>query len=247
VPPCRRDVHRPRAVLITVTVCGFLLGGILLALGERRAEAHDRSQRELKYVVYVAIVGVVFGAAALGIVWLQALVLLICIFGARELSSALEAPSARNLKLGVWSVYWVVAVLALVALHFLRPQAAAYLYLVVAVFDGFSQVCGQLVGRRPLVPRLSPRKTVEGLLGGLAAALLVAVLARSLAQRSLLAALTIGVLICAVALIGDLAASWLKRRAGIKDYGTLLPGHGGVLDRFDSFLPALALCGALLR
>jgi len=247
VPALRRIVHRRRAVLITVTVCGFLLGGVLLALGERHAEAHDRSQRELKYLVYVAIVGVVFGAAALGIVWLQGLALLIGILGARELASALEARNARDLKLVVWSVYLGVVVLALVALHFLRPQAAAYLYLVVAVFDGFSQVCGQLVGRHPLVPRLSPRKTVEGLLGGLAAAVLVAVLARSLAQRSLLAALAIGFSICAVALAGDLAASWLKRRAGIKDYGTLLPGHGGVLDRFDSFLPALALCGALLR
>jgi phosphatidate cytidylyltransferase len=233
-------------MLIAVTVCGFLLGGVLLVLGDRRVEAHDRSQRELKYLVYVAVVGVVLAAAALGTVWLQALVLLIGICGARELKSALETPGARGLKLGVWSAYAAIVVLALVALHFLRPQAAAYLYLVVAVFDGFSQVCGQLFGRHLLVPRLSPRKTVEGLLGGLAAALIVAVLARSLAQRSLLEALTIGSMICAVAFAGDLAASWVKRRAGLKDYGALLPGHGGVLDRFDSFLPALAFCGALL-
>jgi phosphatidate cytidylyltransferase len=234
-------------MLIAVTVCGFLLGGVLLALGERRGDARDRSQRELKYLVYVGIVGAVLAAAALGIVWMQALVLVIAVCGARELKSALESPGTRELKVGVWFVYGSVVALALIALQFLRPQAAAYLYLVVAVFDGFSQVFGQLVGRRPLVPRVSPRKTVEGLIGGLAAGLLVAVVARSLVHRSFVDALTVGLSICLVALAGDLAASWLKRRAGLKDYGALLPGHGGVLDRFDSFLPALAVCGGLLR
>src|SRR6185295_11836143 len=120
VPAGGRDVHRAGTMLIAVTVCGFLFGGVLLALANRRAEAPDRSQRALKYVVYV---GVVLGAAVLGIVWLQALVLLIGVCGARELSSALQAPGTRDIKLGVWSAYSCVVVLALIALHFLRPQA----------------------------------------------------------------------------------------------------------------------------
>ena len=103
---------------------------------------------------------------------------------------------------------------------------------------------GRKFGRHPLVPGISPKKTVEGAIANLGAALLAAwLLGRLLGLpqgRSLGAGLAIGVLGQA----GDLFESGLKRRAGVKDSGTLLPGHGGVLDRIDSVLfaaPAVAL------
>ena len=73
--------------------------------------------------------------------------------------------------------------------------------------------------------------------------LATAALARRVIGLSPLAALQVGSLICLAGLAGDLGASWFKRRAGIKDYGRVLPQHGGILDRFDSFLPALATSG----
>lgn len=103
---------------------------------------------------------------------------------------------------------------------------------------------GKAFGRRPLAPKISPKKTVEGSLANLFAAILAAfVLGRLLHlpdARSLGAGVAVGILGQA----GDLFESWLKRRVGVKDSGTLLPGHGGVLDRIDSVLfaaPAVAL------
>lgn len=104
---------------------------------------------------------------------------------------------------------------------------------------------GSAIGRRPLVPRLSPTKTWEGTLAGFAVAALAAfaVGASFGLPRSAVALAVVG--IGPAALAGDLLESWLKRRAGVKDSGALLPGHGGVLDRIDSLLavgPFVALC-----
>jgi phosphatidate cytidylyltransferase len=134
----------------------------------------------------------------------------------------------------------------LVAVFQLTPILVAYIYVVVAVFDGFSQVVGQYLGRYRLVPSISPNKTIEGAFGGAVVAASIAVLTRSLVTLNSLEALLTGLLICIAALGGDLSASWLKRKAGIKDYDRLFPGHGGVLDRFDSFLFVLAICGLWL-
>jgi len=97
---------------------------------------------------------------------------------------------------------------------------------------------GSHLGRRPLAPRISPRKTVEGALGALAVAVLVAVAGSGRVWPRLpwnVAA--IGGLVLAVAgILGDLAESAVKRAAAAKDSGTLIPGHGGVLDRLDSLM-----------
>jgi phosphatidate cytidylyltransferase len=123
----------------------------------------------------------------------------------------------------------------------------AFVFLVTAATDGFSQVVGQLIGRHTLAPRISPAKTIEGLLGGLVAACAVALLVRGLLlQWSVSATLGLALLTAASGLAGDLVASFVKRRARIKDYSTALPGQGGVLDRFDSLLGALMLVGPAL-
>ena len=102
---------------------------------------------------------------------------------------------------------------------------------------------GKLLGKRPLAPRVSPGKTWEGtaggILGGVGAALgltLILELPAALWQAALF-----GLLLSLAAVAGDLAESWLKRAAGAKDSGVLVPGHGGVLDRMDSLLATITV------
>ncbi|WP_407307795.1 phosphatidate cytidylyltransferase [Desulfosporosinus sp. SB140] len=108
--------------------------------------------------------------------------------------------------------------------------------------DTGAYLTGRQFGRHLLAPQVSPKKTVEGSLGGLLLSIIVAVLFwRLVHDTSLITYIMLGIIIGVSAQIGDLFESALKRTAGIKDSGNLIPGHGGILDRFDSLLFALPL------
>ena len=102
--------------------------------------------------------------------------------------------------------------------------------------DTFAYLSGRLLGKTPLYPILSPKKTIEGLVGG---TLLTAVLGASLCWiwdfAHPISGAFLGIAVSIVGTAGDLFESALKRNAGVKDSGKLIPGHGGVLDRFDAF------------
>jgi phosphatidate cytidylyltransferase len=123
-------------------------------------------------------------------------------------------------------------------LGFLGSERAWVLALVLVVwaFDTAAYVTGRRIGKRPFMPHISPSKTLEGVIGGLIAAGLVGALLIAALGRPWLAGLVFGVVLAAAAQAGDLAESMLKRAAGAKESGTLIPGHGGMLDRVDSFL-----------
>jgi len=138
-----------------------------------------------------------------------------------------------------------------------RNWEAAYLLMFPLVVtwmgDSAAYFTGKHLGRRKLFPSVSPKKTVEGGLGGLLGALAGSVAFAALflnpAGSVLLPlgwAAAVGVLIGVVAQVGDLTESVLKREAGVKDSGSLLPGHGGVLDRFDAVLFTIPLTYAVL-
>jgi phosphatidate cytidylyltransferase len=102
--------------------------------------------------------------------------------------------------------------------------------------DTFALFVGRTIGKRKLAPKLSPGKTVAGAVGGLAASLFFGALFGWLLFRDAVLGLTIGGIAGTFGQFGDLFKSALKREIGIKDFGSILPGHGGVLDRFDSLL-----------
>lgn len=118
------------------------------------------------------------------------------------------------------------------------PAALFLLMLTIIVSDSGQYFVGRALGRRPLAPRVSPKKTVEGAVGGfvLGAALLVALGAWWLPGVPLALRLLLGVTVVALGIAGDLFESMLKRSAGVKDSSALIPGHGGVLDRIDALL-----------
>ena len=131
------------------------------------------------------------------------------------------------------AVYLAVGLAALGALW-----AGAHAWLLAAILatwaaDTVAYLVGSRIGRHRVAPRISPGKSWEGSVAGFAAAAaVIALLVGSGGSAAIVVALGLG----PVALAGDLFESWLKRRAGAKDSGGLLPGHGGVLDRIDSLL-----------
>ena len=113
--------------------------------------------------------------------------------------------------------------------------------LCVVAYDIVGCFVGSQFGRTPLLPRISPNKTVEGLVGRQSVAAIVlggfvGAIHHPWADYGVGAGLLLGILVAITAPLGDLCESMIKRDLGVKDFGTLLPGHGGILDRFDAIL-----------
>ncbi|GCD80480.1 phosphatidate cytidylyltransferase [Schleiferia thermophila] len=119
----------------------------------------------------------------------------------------------------------------------LSPVLVIFMYM--WVFDTFSYMVGKLIGRHPVAPSISPGKTWEGLSGGLLGVLGLSYLMfykEIFPFENVSSVIMLGIAMGLAAFFGDLFESGLKRKAGVKDSGKLIPGHGGILDRIDSFL-----------
>ncbi len=238
------------STLLLFTATSFSVGAAGLRWVDRRSSPERRRERRVKLAGYFAVVHAVLFCAWLGRAALGTLFLGVAAVGGAELVRAHGCGDRRVAMRSLAATLGCYGALAAGLVAFAltsAPASTVYVYLIVAAFDGFSQVAGESLGRRRLAPRVSPNKTIEGALGGLFAAVSTAVALRSLPQLDWSAATSVGALTAAAALGGDLAASWVKRRNGIKDFGTLLPGQGGVLDRFDSLLLAGSAAQMLSR
>jgi phosphatidate cytidylyltransferase len=135
------------------------------------------------------------------------------------------------------------AITRLTAPH-LASKLLTMFFALVMMTDTGAYYVGRTLGRHKLAPRISPGKTIEGAIGGFVMAVVTGVLCKMIFfhEIPITHAITLGAAIGLVGQIGDLAESMLKRGAGVKDSGNLLPGHGGMLDRIDSIL----FCAPLL-
>jgi phosphatidate cytidylyltransferase len=141
------------------------------------------------------------------------------------------------------SVYIGMPLGMLVGVHALLGWRATLLLLgTVVVSDSMQYYTGRLFGRRPLAPAISPKKTIEGAIGGVlfGTAFLTLVGAQVLPSSGYGPLVVLGLLVVIFGICGDLFESRLKRTAGVKDSSSLIPGHGGVLDRIDALIFAVA-------
>lgn len=141
----------------------------------------------------------------------------------------------------VFGVLYIGLTLGHLLLTRVLPEGMFLIFFVVLVTwagDTGAYFIGTTLGHRPLAPIISPKKTIEGLVGGLAFAVSAALIARSwfLPSFSVGDSLATGILLGLAGVLGDLCESALKRSAGVKDSGTLLSSHGGMLDRLDSLV-----------
>lgn len=155
----------------------------------------------------------------------------------------------RSVKLALGIAYICVPIMALL---FLRQQAPDHYGLLLAFWtlslvwatDIGAYFAGRAIGGPKLAPKISPSKTWAGLAGGVLAALVLGFLLHRFADLPIQLAAASGLLAVA-AQLGDLFESGMKRRAGVKDSGTLLPGHGGVMDRLDGVIAAAPLAALI--
>jgi phosphatidate cytidylyltransferase len=141
----------------------------------------------------------------------------------------------------------IVLVPAALAMATLEPRRLLAVLILVWVADSAAYFVGRALGRHKLAPSISPGKTWEGALGGVAGALVWAIICHRIFEDVAWPAylLAAGIL-AAASIVGDLFESAVKRRAGVKDSGMLLPGHGGILDRIDSATAVLPVASLLL-
>jgi len=163
-------------------------------------------------------------------------ILLFHLFSSKDLTSSLIDSSV--VLFGLAYVGWFLGHLILIRDFEDGGKAIFFLFLVTWAGDTGAYYVGRSIGVRKLSPVVSPNKTIEGLVGGILTSMMVALLARAwffpaLNRRE---CLLIGFLFGVLGQLGDLAESMLKRGAGIKDSGTIVPAHGGLLDRVDSLI-----------
>jgi phosphatidate cytidylyltransferase len=180
------------------------------------------------------------GRLPVGAIWVQ-----LAIWGATALLLArfpLRIPRSVVLVAGLLILPLVWLTLA----HLLKTRAIGpiwvlFLFAIVAAADVGAYFTGRRFGRVKLAPRISPGKTWEGLLGGLALVALVGAAGALWFAVPLPALVALALATAGISIVGDLGISVLKRSVGLKDTGQIFPGHGGVLDRIDSLLAAVPL------
>ena len=143
--------------------------------------------------------------------------------------------------------YVVVSFTSLSMIRYIDKEIGLYklilVFIVSWVCDAMAYVVGSLFGKHKLIPEISPKKTVEGAIGGIVSAVaafmlygLILDLAIPSIEVNYIVLAVFGLVLAVVSQLGDLIASLIKREHNIKDYGNLLPGHGGIMDRFDSIM-----------
>ena len=226
----------------------FLIGGVGFLIINRKLSPGKKKQNWIKYFTYLLIVIIVLGSILID---RKLFIVLIIIFNSVGIIEMMLINKNSDLdhsgniifliSLGVYSI-----LLLFFFLFALLPETIiAYTYILVIVFDGASQIIGQLAGKNRLVPGISPNKTWEGFIGGLVIAIITSLLLHKSCNFSILQSLIFGFLICFSSFGGDLLASSFKRIFRVKDFSNLLPGHGGMFDRFDSFVSSGAMIGLL--
>jgi phosphatidate cytidylyltransferase len=224
-------------ILVFITLY-FIIGFFMTHIASRRLEADRRKQRWTKYYVYMAIIYPLLLIIHAGSGYFFALATIILLIGFFEIiMNYVKAP-----KTNIWLLFITPALYAGMSWGFLLfsimdSQEVLLVTILVVAFDGFSQIIGQVFGKTKLMS-VSPNKTLEGLTGGLVLTIVTALSCIPWTQATWPKAIFQGALIATAAFTGDILASWYKRKVGVKDYSCLIPGHGGILDRFDSLIGA---------
>ena len=233
----------PKPALILVTLI------VTMAAAEAYAVLRRAGYRPATLLGLLAIVSLMVASYSDGETAIPLVIAMTTIFSFLwYLFGVVRARPTVNVAVTLFVFLWVGVLGSFAALLLALPNREGIAFLLGAVVATAAHDIGALffgsqMGSRPLAPELSPNKTVEGLIGGMASAVFASVLIVGVVPGihpwTSGKALALGLMVAVVAPLGDMCESMLKRDLGVKDMGTLLPGHGGVLDRFDALLLVL--------
>ncbi len=205
----------------------------------------------MQRVIVGCVLALIAGAAALGeyfglpaVRWLGVAVVVAMIIEMVAMMSRNRAALRQNRNGIVCSVFMAWLVLMLFAIYSVgtRPWIILLLLLIISAADIGAWFFGRLLGGDKMWQRLSENKTWAGQIAGVICGTVMAVMYGLLGTDTFMPQLMwIGISVALLSQYGDLTASWIKRRMGIKDFGNILPGHGGLLDRFDGWIYVLPI------
>ncbi|MEA2011009.1 MAG: phosphatidate cytidylyltransferase, partial [Actinomycetota bacterium] len=225
---------RPAIIVLALAV-------FVIAAGEFYSVLMHRRYKPLSIFGFLGIVGAGLGAVVWGVIAIPlAFALMITIILLFDAVSQRRQGAVTGFSLTILVAVWIGGFGA-----FAFPIIAADNYqalvltvvAMVALVDIAAYFVGRTIGRRPFAPQISPKKTIEGFIGGTLMALLAGAVASFFVEAiDLPAGLVLGVVVAIFAPLGDLSVSVIKRSLNIKDMGSILPGHGGLLDRIDAII-----------
>ena len=224
--------------IIYLIILGYyILGTVGIYFINRNKDPESRRRAWIKHVTYFFVTSLVFFSIAIEVALFRYLAVIIIIAGFLELTSLWVKSGNRH------TLFFILSMLVLAALSAgfflfsgMGQGLILFSFLILCIFDGFSQVTGQLLGKRKLFPEISPNKTVEGLIGGATVSVLSALVFRNIIPQDWPVAMLTATVVVLFAFVGDAEKSIYKRKYNVKDFSRLIPGHGGFLDRFDSLI-----------
>lgn len=194
--------------------------------------------------MYLMVHNMVLPLMVVGLVYWVWISFAVMRFNAGKSPLGVEVPSLRVFS-GL--VFFVTGFLAIVAIRTMLLNGPSWLLLMIVIImaaDSGAYFCGRLWGKKPMAERVSPKKTWAGFWGGLGIALIasiIGVIIFRLSWSQSIAFCCLSIVATFFSIIGDLSISVMKRQTGIKDSGSLLPGHGGFLDRMDSIYAGMVI------
>ncbi len=228
----------------------FILGGISFHFINKKKSPQKAKENRIKFISYVFIIHILFLGIIFNPVVFQFIGIIIVLTGLFEVIKLFKESNYRNPRFfAVFILFFMILCSGFIFFTFMEKDLILFTFLILSVFDAFSQISGQLFGRKKIFPAISPNKTYEGLAGGIIIAISSSLMINELIGKDQPEALFIASGIILFSFIGDASSSLYKRKYNVKDFSNIIPGHGGIMDRFDSliaggtFIALLALMG----
>lgn len=215
----------------------FILGGIGIFIVDRRQGKNRRGKAWIKFFVYFLIVNVLF----ISVFYCTTLFRIFCALiigggGFELIRLQCSLQKIAFVKFGLFLLAYIITSVLFIIFSFSEQNILLFTLLIVCSFDAFSQLSGQLFGKRKICPRVSPNKTLGGTIGGIIVSGIVSMVVGYNMGWKISLSISMGIGIALASFAGDLSASYVKRQYNVKDFGCIFPEHGGILDRFDSLM-----------